>query len=747
MVVNTNSNSKDVSTSYDSVKYKKIPGTLTLTKDDMTFSPSSSSLNSENNGGSSNNNIPSLTTTSCTWSQVSKHQVSPANHPKAMLKVILVSADGDAANGSGNSKPLPSSLTFQFDSRQELERIRKDISDRLQSYRSHNKNINLTVDTTTTGTKRRHPDSATHAAAATTPKLGRTTSSSFAELDKTAVAVVRSSLLASNPNLRAQHQYLVQESETLDEDDFWNTHQGLLEEEYARISGIARAGTSSLLQSHVQVSSEGRLSLGVEEMRQIFIMHPAVHRAYEEKVPLELSDEQFWRKYLESEYFHLDRGKIGAASRSSGGGGGGGGPGGASSTSRGAATMGNDDMFSRYDQKLRESGQVSAYGGSGVDDGTNAVASTFGTNGRGVKSGRKWGTKLAVGQFDLAATFATERGDLLEGPKDNHPPDADDDTNGRKVIQKYNRHWAMVLNPEDAVAGSNLLEVARSSVDDTIPDDDDAKAGGGLDAEMQRLVGFANASSDTANHALGIGESDEYETLKLKNIAAYSGGGPMSGSTNGSSNNNKNPLPAEVEKIRQNNKVHASRLLSKIDEMMKGGPTTNALLERTKITFPDPNDGDEKRLLLQLTRKMDMDSRTEADTLEIVNSLPEDFKKRLYSYFRRSSELLRHFFGLRRLMDSCSGPGGNNQDKRVYMTKMGKIRNGMETVYNELYQTRQKIEGSTKEIVTMRKMCDQILEQLNHAFNLTTTANSSGNGGGGSGGGGGGFEVVDILDA
>ena len=50
-------------------------------------------------------------------------------------------------------------------------------------------------------------------------------------------------------------------------------------------------------------------------MRQIFILYPAVHKAYEEKVPLELSDEQFWRKYLESEYFHRDRGRIGTASR------------------------------------------------------------------------------------------------------------------------------------------------------------------------------------------------------------------------------------------------------------------------------------------------------------------------------------------------------------------------------------------------------------------------------------------------
>ena len=130
---------------------------------------------------------------------------------------------------------------------------------------------------------------------------------------------------------------------------------------------------------------------------------------------------------------------------------------------------------------------------------------------------RKWGTNLAVGQFDLASTFATERGNLLEGPKDNHPQSAND-SKGAKVIQKFNRHWAMVMHPEDAVAGSDLMQVARQSVKDVLPGDQDAQAGGGIDDEMQRLVGFAMASSQEANHALGIGlqDSDEYQPLELK---------------------------------------------------------------------------------------------------------------------------------------------------------------------------------------------------------------------------------------
>ena len=232
-----------------------------------------------------------------------------------MLKIVL---------NEGAGKPL----TFQFTERYELERIRKDITERLKDFQSQHSSLLQSFTTPSkqqqqSGTKRKlsgiSPTAAN--ANAVTPNnahaallaTGKTTLMSFGELDPTSLAVTRSSLLASNPTLRSQHNFLVEESKTVTEDDFWNTHFSLLEEEYARISGITRAGTSSLLQSHLQVLT-GRITLGVEEMRQIFIMYPAVHKAYEEKVPLELSDEQFWRKYLESEYFHRDRGRMGAAS-------------------------------------------------------------------------------------------------------------------------------------------------------------------------------------------------------------------------------------------------------------------------------------------------------------------------------------------------------------------------------------------------------------------------------------------------
>lgn len=301
---------------YEGVTHRKVAGRLLVSETGLAFHTNAATT------GPPSNTVP--------WNILTKHQVSPVSYPRSLLKLVL--ADGK-------------STTFQLSSRQELERIRKEVTSRFQAFRTQQQQQQQQrpASATIASKKRSHSEMAT-------PVLGKTTATSFGELDPTALAVTRSSLLAANPGLRTQHQYLVQETKTLTEDDFWKTHQDLLEEEYARISGMTRAGTSSLLQSHLQLLT-GRVTLGVEEMRQIFILYPAVHKAYEEKVPLELSDEQFWRKYLESEYFHRDRGRLGAGSRIS-----------SSSNpkkSKGptleeqdarAAAVGTDDIFSRYDQ-------------------------------------------------------------------------------------------------------------------------------------------------------------------------------------------------------------------------------------------------------------------------------------------------------------------------------------------------------------------------------------------------------------
>ena len=681
----TNSSTSLMDSTYTNVTYKKVEGTVTSTEGSIAFSPFH---NGNHNGSSTKFQFP--------WSAISKHQVSPVSHPKALLRLLMV--DGR-------------SFTLLFSSRSDLDRIRNDLTIRLQRSRPAGH-----LSTNLSGKKRAHSDIALASPLhSSSTSVAPTPPASFGEMDSAALAVTRSTLLAANPPLRAQHHYLVEESKTVSEEDFWKTHNDLIEEEYARISGLTRAGTSSLLQSHLQIMT-GRVTLGVEEMRQIFILYPAVHKAYEEKVPLEHSDEQFWRKYLESEFFHRDRGRLGAASRYAAGSEASGGKGSSStgkSASNGkkgggmtqdeqearAAAVGTDDLFSRYDQKLRE--EKSDY-----------------------EESRKWGPHLAVGQFDLASTFETERGHLLEGPKDNHPSNTADDGKGSRVIQKYNRHWAMVLHPEEAVAGSDLMQVARRSAFQVLPNDSDAKAGGGIDSDMRQLVDFASASSSDANHALGKGAADldEYEELSLKNVDVYFQ----------SRSQSQEGAPGVDETTRKRHNVFAQSMVTKVNSVRNGILVKEAGQRKVQRqiledTFPPTQLG--KELLLRLTQRMTADSRTDADALEVVSSLPEDFKKRLHSYFCRSSELLQHFFGLRRLAESSPSSASQQINQ-----KLQRIVQVMETVYREMEGIRKGLETTeTGEI--MRKMCLQIMDQLDWAFKLHRE--------GSGGGGGGGFVTIE----
>jgi transcription initiation factor TFIIH subunit 1 len=643
-------------TQYWKVIFKKREGSLILTAKQLTYQ----SLH--------NHDSENAVSLEIDWKDVVKHQVSPESYPKALLKIILVTK-----NSSSSSL---TSLTFQMADRTDLERIRKDITYRLQTREALSNGSSA---------KKRPLEEVSRPSMRT----------SFGELDPTAVAVTRASLLASNAALRQQHKYLVQETGTITEDDFWTTHRHLLEEEYARIAGVEKSGTSSVLQSHLPHT--GRVRLGVQEMRQIFILYPAVHKAYEEKVPLELSDEQFWRKYLESEYFHRDRGRIGSASRNYGI---------ANKKSTGpsvehqdarAAAVGTDDMFSRYDQKLQE---------KSMQEATTATTTDA--------SRCKWGTHLAVGQFDLASTLATERGELLGGPKDNHPPNPNDDGKGARVIQKYNRHWAMVLHPEDAVAGANLMEVARKSVMDVLPDDTDPQALGGIDEEMRRLTSFADASEENANHAIGVGIQDreDYEPLTLKDIEVYYRGQLHDSQTKDSS-----------EEAAKRHSIFSQRIAVKTQALVKKLATTPEDIGKLIDTcFPPPDLGLE--LLSALTKKMAKDSQTEEQSIEMVNKLPSDFRDRLQSYFRRSSELLRHFFGLRRLEKENSSANVSQ--------KLARIVQGMETFYREMEVFRKEL-PQTEIGEMMRKMCLPIMDQLDWAFKEHRE---------GSGGGGGGFVTV-----
>jgi len=90
-------------TTYENVKLAKSDGKLTLSDTDLSF---------EATGGK---------TLKIPWKNVSKHQMNPKSHAKALLKIVFAAEDKAAK-------------MFQMESRQVLERIHKDVQKRLQSF-------------------------------------------------------------------------------------------------------------------------------------------------------------------------------------------------------------------------------------------------------------------------------------------------------------------------------------------------------------------------------------------------------------------------------------------------------------------------------------------------------------------------------------------------------------------------------------------------------------------------------------
>jgi len=750
--------------SYSGILHRKAKGSLELSESGFNFRPDI---------GGENGTIEIIP-----WNRTIKHQVSPASHSKSLLKILVAAA---ASANSGGNNASNSSFTFVFPSRSDLESARKEITCRLKNNNNHH-SVNTEVNTTTSSSpnkKKKRPRS---------EQYGKSTppASSYITHDPMALIATRSSLLASDPALRAQHRLLVIDNGTLSEQDFWETHHRLVADEYAKISGRRDAGMSSDIKSSLDLGvsisgaaskkkksggsgggsgdkndggdndkndksksttkstvSGGVVHLGVEEIRQIFLMYPAVHRAYEEKVPLELSEEQFWRKYLESEYFHRDRGRIGAhivrvnereqmekerfgkkkknddkekKKKKEGEGGDAAVMGDEEANTR-LAAAGTDDLFSRYERGLTGSTML------GATDSSSNIGGTSSQSKKKLDS-----INIAVGQFDLASTAETERGGRFLSGIDLHPP-PEKGSQGSRIIDKYNRHWAIVLHPKESTAGVDLSAVAAKSVveggsggNGTV--EEDAKVNGGIDREMRRLIGFADADEGnadfarcTGDDAVDDGTGNGYSELHLSNVDAYRGK---------FGNNLDDSAPKNnAEKNLKYAQFLAEDMRANTDSLLKSSTTGKSKgfcnAPTLKQALPEEKIG--RGLLEALTKKMAADSQTDADVQQLVDSLAEDFRNNLATFFRRSTELLRHFFTLRSVFSDDSDGNGGFGRSESQKAKLSNIVKEMEKEYGKMSELSKTLEEEES------KMFKPIMNQLDWAFKLHREDDSKTRGG------------------
>lgn len=136
----------------------------------------------------------------------------------------------------------------------------------------------------------------------------------------------------------------------------------------------------------------------------------ALDRAYQANVPTEMTEKEFWTKYIQSAYFNRDRGGGDASSS--------GGPNGTSSAISGnkrravEAGGGQDDMFLRFAAQEAEREKKAKEGREG---GGAAGGAKRGRSGGAGVEGTEGGNRLEAGSVDPMVDLTLQWGDHHAG--------------------------------------------------------------------------------------------------------------------------------------------------------------------------------------------------------------------------------------------------------------------------------------------------------------------------------------------
>ena len=144
----------------------------------------------------------------------------------------------------------------------------------------------------------------------------------------------RAALLASNPDLAAAHGRLVLGSRfaaadasadaslaAVDEEAFWGARGHLFADAVLKTGATQMTGISNALDADIKGARSGGSTTGPqarggdvvtatlsnEKMHRIFAERPAVRAAFLENVPRNMTEREFWTRFLRSEYFKAAR--------------------------------------------------------------------------------------------------------------------------------------------------------------------------------------------------------------------------------------------------------------------------------------------------------------------------------------------------------------------------------------------------------------------------------------------------------
>ncbi|KAI9022233.1 hypothetical protein CLU79DRAFT_177661 [Phycomyces nitens] len=126
--------------------------------------------------------------------------------------------------------------------------------------------------------------------------------------------MARRQLLSTSRELHMLHMELVVTGKSVSEEEFWSSPYVKRIRQKLKKDAISREGRQKGKSSKMvelkpgqQEGSDVKYTLTSQIIHNIFTEFPSVKRAYDTNVPDKLSEQQFWKRFLASEFFHRSR--------------------------------------------------------------------------------------------------------------------------------------------------------------------------------------------------------------------------------------------------------------------------------------------------------------------------------------------------------------------------------------------------------------------------------------------------------
>lgn len=468
----------------------------------------------------------------------------------------------------------------------------------------------------TSGAKRSHAQFASPASAAAAANPAAVAASSshatasaapsgvLSSADLQSLLQSRAALLARDPVLNQLHSELVPAA--LSSDEFWASRERaeLLRDEQLRLnlplvssSGAVltaqRAGISSAMAGAVKADTAGgvntvRYTLDASAIRAIFLENPMVHELFQQLVPTQLSEREFWTKYFRSQYVHSQQAAGGSQNLA------------AAQTKPGASASGPtvDDLFAKAKaaQEARDNESLGLHSAaSQLHNASAESAQQILAEQAARRDVQTKATILARGidpSVDLTAADMTDailQADPSKTSGSAAPPS--NTTRSRKakaqteLVQKYNRHGMLVLDNTLQAGGAaprNASAAAASAV----------SSGSSLGVAEQKLQSEYHAGLSSSLELVDLSR----ETEPVYNQLPIDAGRGFFFAAGGGSNGNGNG----VKKMEEDASVaiDAARLFH---SEVSAWPSASPSAATTHSAHHVPESSSSLSLLLQLT--------------------------------------------------------------------------------------------------------------------------------------------------